>query len=115
MKNITCMFCDGKLKQASTVLNTLFTHVCVKCDCNINIKEETINLLTDKKFYIANYDTMENIEIFTSFDEAKDESTNDEVYEAILNHKNVWYENGIGWNYEDNSNLFITTPVKVKK
>lgn len=70
-------------------------------------------LTENKRFYIANYGTMENIEIFLDYKDAKKESINNEVYEAILNHKNVWYEDDLGWNYEDNSSLFITSPKRV--
>jgi len=73
------------------------------------------NKLNKNQFYISNYGTMENIEIFKDFNEAKENSINCEVYLVDLNSNHIWEEDGIGWNYNDCSDLFLTTPVLVSK
>lgn len=70
--------------------------------------------LKENEFYLANYGTNENIEIFKNYEEAKEESVNNKVYIAELDLDSVWQEDGI-WNYEDNYNLINSKPVKIKK
>lgn len=69
--------------------------------------------LDSNQFYLANYGTNENIEIFKSFEEAKKESIDNKVYLAELDADSVYEEDGI-WNYEDNYNLIISTPTEIK-
>ena len=70
---------------------------------------------TNKTFYIANYDTEENIEIFDNYKAALNESIDGNVYKALLNPENVYYEEDIkSWNYEDNSELFLSTPERLE-
>ena len=71
--------------------------------------------MDNKEFYIANYGTMKNIEIFDNFKDARDNSSNNKVYKALLNQDNVWLEKDLGWNYEDNSELFLSKPILVEK
>lgn len=52
--------------------------------------------MDNKEFYIANYGTMKNIEIFDNFKDAKAESSNNKVYKALLNQDNVWFEEDLG-------------------
>ena len=70
--------------------------------------------MDNKEFYIANYETMKNIEIFDNFKDAKANSSNNKVYKALLNPDNVWLEKDLGWNYEDNSELFLSEPILVE-
>lgn len=109
-----CMFCGGKIEKED--LSDISEFKCVDCDCLMDIDEDKIELKSDMKFYLANYGTEENVEIFTSYDEALNESINDEVHEAVLNYDCIWYDHDLkAWNYEDDSNLFLSTPLKVKK
>lgn len=70
---------------------------------------------TNKTFYIVNYDTEENIEIFDNYKAALNESIDGNVYKALLNPDNVYYDEEIkSWNYEDNSELFLSTPERLE-
>jgi len=65
-------------------------------------------------FFIANYDTDKNIEIFQDYNEAKKVSANGMVYKAVLNHNDVWYEKDLGaWNYNDTFELFVNEPIRI--
>jgi len=65
-------------------------------------------------FFIANYCSEENIEIFQDYNEAKKESVNGMVYKAVLNHDDVWYEKDLGaWNYNDTFELFVNEPIRI--
>jgi hypothetical protein len=77
-----------------------------------NISEEVGSNLT---FYLANYNTEKNIEIFEDFDKAKNESIDNCVYKAILNHSRVWFDAQLNhWIYEDKLDLILSTPILVK-
>jgi hypothetical protein len=78
------------------------------CHKGFNYKIES-----DIPFFITNYGTEENIEIFQDYSEAKRESANGEVFKAKLNSNNVWFEEDLGWNYDDSSDLFIDEPFKI--
>ena len=82
-------------------------YICESCMSKVLSK-------SDLSFYLANYATETNIEIFQSFSKAKQESVNGKVYKATLNRANVWCEDG-EWNYEDNINLFIDEPVEISE
>ena len=69
--------------------------------------------MDNKEFYLANYGTMKNIEIFDNFEDAKANSSNNKVFKALLNKNNVWFEENLGWNYDDNSELFLSKPTLV--
>ena len=71
--------------------------------------------MDNKEFYIANYGTMKNIEIFDNFKDAKANSSNNKVHKALLNSNNIWFEKDLGWNYEDNSELLLSKPILVEK
>lgn len=77
--------------------------------------ENSNNELKDNEFYIANYGTDENVEIFKSFDEALEESINNEVHKCFLDKNSVYQEKDGSWNYNDNYALFVTKPVVVLK
>lgn len=57
---------------------------------------------------------MKNIEIFDNFKDAKTNSSNNKVYKALLNTYNVWFEKDLDWDYEDNSELFLSEPILVE-
>lgn len=66
---------------------------------------------TNKTFYIANYGTEENIEIFDNYKAALNESIDGKVYKANLNPNNVYFDEELkSWNYEDDSDLFLSEP-----
>lgn len=69
--------------------------------------------MENRYFYLANYGTEKNIEIFDNYNDAKSESSDDKVFKALLNEQNVYFEDGLGWNYEDNSELYLSTPVEI--
>lgn len=76
----------------------------------------SISTLKEDEFYVANYGTEENIEIFKNFFQAKSESVDDIVHIGKFNMDRVWIEDDIGWNYDDVSDLHeeltvATTPV----
>jgi len=65
-------------------------------------------------FFIANYCSEKNSEIFQDYNEAKKESANGMVYKAVLNHNDVWYEKDLGaWNYNDTFELFVNEPIRI--
>lgn len=70
-------------------------------------------VLDKNEFYLANYASDSNVEIFKNFAEAKEESVN-EVHMAKLNMNRVWLENNTMWYYEDKSDLYQTSPIEVK-
>lgn len=71
---------------------------------------EKTNLM-DNEFYLANYGTDENIEIFKNYYHAKKESIDGNVYRCNLNKELVFFEQDIKeWNYEDKSDLFLDEP-----
>jgi len=106
-----CIICGGKLIKEETAIAE-FT--CEDCDCLQSSNEEVIEINSDVSFYIANYGTSENIEIFQNYEEAKKESIDNRVYQAILNSSDVYFDIGLNsWNYEDVSGLFLTTPLLV--
>ena len=109
-KILKCMLCGGELKEETE--SNISDYTCEKCDC---LQNENHSIYSDVPFYLANYGTDKNIEIFQDFDEAKKESINDKVFKATLNCSNVWFEDKQGWNYEDNDELFINTPYQVLK
>ena len=102
-----CLLCGGTLKKEETNLSE---YTCEDCDC---LQNEDGTVQSDIPFYLANYTTEENIEIFQNFDEAKKCSVNGMVYKATLNHENVYFEKDIGWNYEDNFELFLDEPTRI--
>lgn len=103
-----CLLCGGNLIEETE--SNLSDFVCEDCDC---LQDRAGHIYSDVQFYLANYGTEKNIEIFQSLEKAKKESVDGVVYTAVLNHENVWYEENIGWNYEDNSSLFLTSPIQV--
>lgn len=105
-KTLKCVVCGGELKEEET---NICDYTCKDCDCMQNANGI---VFSDLPFYLANYDTDKNIEIFQDFDKAKKESINGKVYKATLNHTNVWFEDG-KWNYEDDSFLFADEPLEV--
>jgi hypothetical protein len=103
---LTCILCDGDLKEEAD--STIAPYTCKCCDC---LQNEHGEIFSDVPFFIANYGTNENIEIFQDRDEAKKASVDGLVHTAILNHSNVWFEDGFGWNYDDDSELFLSEPL----
>lgn len=102
-----CILCGGDLIEETE--STIAPYTCECCDC---LQNEHGEIFSDVPFFISNYGTDVNIEIFQDRDEAKNASVDGLVYIAILNHRNVWFEDGLGWNYEDNSELFLSEPQK---
>jgi len=80
---------------------------CTDCDL---IQDLEGNIYSDIPFYLANYNTLKNIEIFQKLEQAKEFNPDNPVYKAVLNHERVWYEKDFGWNYENTSDLFLETP-----
>ncbi|WP_152633284.1 hypothetical protein [Aliarcobacter butzleri] len=113
MSKIVCPLCGGNIKKEKE--STIAEFVCISCDCLMNINDRTITLKSDASFYLANYGTTENVEIFTDYAEAKKNSVDGIVHKAILSSDCVWYEDGLGWNYEDCSHLYSKTPCEVSK
>lgn len=70
------------------------------------------NLKSDE-FYISNYGTDENINIFKDIQEAYQDSIDNKVHKVSLSEDLVFYENDIGWNYDDTAGLFQSEPVEV--
>ncbi len=112
MDNKKCPLCNGKI--AIETESDMAEYVCKDCDLLMNINGNIINPKSDVTFYLANYGTMENIEIFDNFEDAKTDSSNNKVYKALLNSNNIWFEENLGWNYEDNSELFLSEPILVE-
>ena len=106
-KVLKCVACGGLLAKEGTDISD---YTCVDCDC---MQNGDGTLYSDIPFYLANYGTMENIEIFQDTNKAKNKSSNGKVYRAILNGSCVWLENG-DWNYEDKSDLFLETPTEIQ-
>ena len=107
-----CPLCGGKIVKETE--SQIAEFVCTDCDCLMDISDKTIHIKSDAKFYMANYGTDENIEIFTDYEAAKKNSVDGIVHCAILSSSCVWYEPDLGWNYEDNIDLFQETPYLVK-
>ena len=104
---LKCVVCGGELKKEDT---DTCDYTCKDCDC---MQNENGIVFSDLPFYLANYGTETNIEIFQYFDDAKKESVDGKVYKATLSHTNVWFEKDLGWNYEDDAFLFIDEPLEV--
>lgn len=112
MDNKRCPLCNGKIIIETE--SNMAEYVCKDCDLLMDISDNIIHPRSDIIFYLANYGTMKNIEIFDNFEDAKTESSNNKVYKALLNPDNVWFEENLGWNYEDNSDLFLYEPILVE-
>lgn len=113
MSKNKCPLCGGEVIEETE--SDIAEFVCEDCDCLMDISDDVITLKSEVPFYIANYNTTENIEIFTEFAEAKAESIDGNVYKALLSEDCVWFEKDLGWNYEDCSELFQETPYLVKE
>jgi len=85
---------------------------------NIDVDKEIANIeelmIADMDFYIANYNTLSNYEISLSEKEMRDISVDGKVHKAKLSSDLVWFEDDIGWNYEDKAELFQTAPTIVE-
>ena len=104
---LKCVACGGFLAKEDT---NSCDYTCIDCDC---MQSGDGTLCSDIPFYIANYGTMKNIEIFQDINKAKEESADGKVYQAILNGSRVWLEND-DWNYEDTSDLFLKSPTEIQ-
>ncbi len=113
MNKNQCPLCGGEIIKETE--SDIAEFVCSDCDCLMDISDDIISLKSEATFYIANYGTMENIEIFTDFEDAKKESIDGNVYCALFSEDCVWYKKGLGRIYEDCSDLFQETPYLVKK
>ncbi len=106
-----CIICGGELIKEETGLAE-FT--CKDCDCLQTFYSREVEINSNISFYLANYGTEKNIEIFQDYEKAKKESIDNLVYQAILNHSHVYFDINLnGWNYEDKFDLFLTTPLLV--
>jgi len=103
-----CLLCGGNLIEETE--SELSGFVCEDCDC---LQDGAGHIHSDTLFYLANYGTEKNIEIFQDLEKAEKESVDGVVYMAVLNHENIWHEENIGWKYEDDSSLFLTSPSKI--
>lgn len=79
-----------------------------------NLEKESEQLLKENEFYMANYGTDENIEIFKNHEEAKKESVDGKIFIATLNKERIYQEPNGKWNYEDKSDLILSSPVEVE-
>ena len=114
MNKHNCPLCGGEVIKERE--SNIADFVCKDCDCLMDINDDAIYLKSEASFYIANYGTSENIEIFTSYEEAKKVSIDGNVHYASLSGDDcVWLEIDSGWNYEDCSDLFNETPYLVTK
>ena len=104
---LTCVICGGLLTKEETNISD---YTCVDCDC---LQDADGTIHSDIVFFLANYGTEKNIEIFQDLDKAKNESSDGKVYKAVLNSDHIWFEDG-NWNYEDKSDLFIEVPIEVQ-
>jgi histone acetyltransferase (RNA polymerase elongator complex component) len=104
-----CIICGGKLTEREENVSTECT--CEDCNCLQSNNGEVIEINSNINFYIANYGTNQNIEIFQDYEDAKKESIDNFVHQAILNHSRVYFDIELnGWNYEDKFDLFLSTP-----
>ncbi|MCK9551158.1 hypothetical protein [Aquamicrobium sp.] len=103
-----CILCGGKLLPETE--SDCAPFYCKDCDCLQDLKG---NINSDISFYLVDYDNDENIEIFIELKDAKKYANGKNIYQAILNHERVYLDGG-QWIYDDKSDLFINTPVKVE-
>lgn len=120
-----CMYCE-KPKMEKKMLKPTACGVTADLRPNVVVAEieqseeykEYLAKKSDYSFYIANYGTNENIEIFQSFDKAQNFSIDGKVHYAQLDSELVYLEefnSGVEWNYEDKADLFVSSPVEVLK
>jgi hypothetical protein len=64
-------------------------------------------------FYISNYGTEMNLNIFKTYEEAKEDSCNSVVHTTDVNEEFVYQEDDGQWNYEDTSVTFEDDFIKV--
>ena len=64
-------------------------------------------------FYVSNYGTERNINIFKTYEEANEDSCNGEVHTTDVSDESIYQEDG-QWNYEETSITFLDDFLEVK-
>lgn len=108
-----CILCNGDL--TVEVESNLSKFTCIECDCLQTHYDDEVHLNSDNYFFITNYDSEENINIFSNMNDALNDSPLGNIHKALLNGQTLYYDKEAElWSYQNAYDLYLSNPVQVE-